>query len=85
MPHTRLDRLTYTIHGTTETDLIATARNRLQQTVANPEDWQLAIDATADDYDTRGDHRHIWDWEATVIATRRPRNPTPTLPPRTEP
>jgi hypothetical protein len=73
MPHTRLDRLTYTIHGTTETDLIAAARNRLQQTVTNPEAWQLAIDASADDYETRdGDHRHIWDWSATVVATRRP-------------
>jgi hypothetical protein len=75
MPHARLDRLTYTVHGTTETDLIAAARNRLTQTVTEPELWQLAIDANANDIDvSTGDdpHRHLWDWTGTVTATRRP-------------
>jgi hypothetical protein len=68
MPHTRLDRLTYTVHGATEAELIREARARLAATVTDVEQWLLAVDAEAD----ATSPKRVWQWTGTVVATRRP-------------
>jgi hypothetical protein len=66
MPHVRFDRLTYTVYGTTENELIHEARRRLIDAVTDAEQWQLAIDDTTQ---VIGGSRL---WQGTVTATRRP-------------
>jgi hypothetical protein len=64
MPHTRLDRITYTVHGDTEADLIHEARARLKAVVTDVEQWTLAIDAESRD-------QTVPHLAGTVTATRR--------------
>lgn len=45
MPHTRLDRITYTVYGANEAELVAAARRYIAAHVTDVEQWTLAIDA----------------------------------------
>jgi hypothetical protein len=64
MPHTRLDRITYTVHADTEAELIHEARARLKAVVTDVEQWTLAIDAESRD-------QTVPHLEGAVTATRR--------------